>query len=54
MSTDFEDASTPRRLRARDVAALLREIQRYLVYVEAVRRDGRRQKPAEREGGKDR
>jgi len=38
---------------ANDVEALLREIQRYLAYVEAFRRDERREPPAEQQGGKE-
>jgi hypothetical protein len=38
-------------LRAADVEALIREIQRYLSYVDAFRSDKGRPPPAEREGG---
>lgn len=53
MSSDSEDAEVKRRLPARDVEVLLREIARYLAYVESIRHDGRRRPPAERKGRKD-
>jgi hypothetical protein len=37
-------------LRAAEVEALIREIQRYLAYVEAFRSSGSRQRPADDEG----
>ena len=39
-------------LRAAEVEALIREIQRYLAYVEAFRSSGGRRRPADSEGGK--
>lgn len=51
MSSGAEDTSMKKALRSGDVEALLREIQRYLAYVDAFRRDQRRLPPAEREGG---
>jgi hypothetical protein len=41
-------------LRAAEVEALLREIQRYLAYVDAFRTAEPRRPPADREGGKER
>ena len=40
-------------LRAADVEALIREIQRYLTYVDAFRATDRGRRPAERQEGKD-
>jgi hypothetical protein len=40
-------------LRAAEVEALLREIQRYLAYVDAFRTAESRRPPADREGGKE-
>lgn len=53
MSGGLQGERMKKVLRTADVEALIREIQRYLAYVEAFRSSDRRQPPAEREGGKD-
>ena len=52
MSADPQARPMKKALRATEVEALLREIQRYLAYVDAFRSSGSRQKPADSGGDK--
>jgi hypothetical protein len=51
VSRPFHPLPMKKALRAADVEALIREIQRYLVCVEAFRAAERRQPPTERRDG---